>query len=276
MLAAADASGGPGRAGAPRGRRDLVVPIVAVVVVLAPIVVGVNAASVGSFRDRSDVLAIMMLAPVSLILPLVVALLTCLRLYAQLTERFVANTRSRMSAREFVLRHMARAVGASALIFFLYVFAAFVVAFYVWPLVGDPAIDPEGYNMTAAQAAAQSLKRSSYSFLLEYGELAFGFGYAAWVSLSSAAFAVLCCCFLVTLPNRILALGLPFLIYLGSTVGAALIGLPRFGLLYSLFPFGLEASAPLIAAAPMLVLAAVTLVFAAFVLYRAPTNGQLA
>ena len=138
--------------------------------VLVPIVVGVNAASGGSFRDRSDVFAIMMLAPISLVLPLVVALSTCLRLYAQLTERFVANTRSRMSAREFVLRHMARAAGGSALIFFLYVFAAFVVAFYIWPLVGDPAIDPEGYNMNAAQAAAQSLERSSYSFLLEYGD----------------------------------------------------------------------------------------------------------
>jgi hypothetical protein len=260
----------------PEGRGDLIVPVIAAMVILAPIVVGVNAASGGSFRDRSDVFAIMMLAPVSLILPLVVALLTCLRLYARLAERFVANTRSRMSARGFVLRHMARAAGISALIFFLYAFAAFVAAFSVWPMVGDPGIDPAGYNMTAAQAAAESLERSSYSFLLGYGELAFGVGYAVWVSLSSATFAVLCCCFLVTLPNRILALGLPFLIYLGSTVGAALIGLPRFGLLYSLFPFGLEASAPLIAAAPMLVLAAVTLGFAALVLHRAPTNGRLA
>ena len=81
--------------------------------------------------------------------------------------------------------------------------------------------------MTVEQAAAQSLERSSYSFLLEYGELAFGFGYAAWVSLSSAAFAILCCCFLITLPNRILALGLHYATYASEVYRAGLANIQR-------------------------------------------------
>jgi hypothetical protein len=248
---------------------------VIVALVVLPVYVGMNAASTGSFRDRSDVFAIMMLAPVCLVLPLVVSLLTCLRLYRELGRRFVGNTRSRTDIRVLLLRRFAVASAAAALIFFSYAFVPFLVAFVVWPVLGDPSIDPLGYGMTPAEAVTDSYSRSSYDFLLRGGDYAFGFGYAAWLGLAAAAYAILCCCFLVTLHNGVLALALPFLIYFGATVAAALIGEPNIGPVYSLFPFGLQATSPIVAAAPTLLIMAGTFLFAVVVIAKAPTNPRL-
>lgn len=245
-------------------------------IIALPLWAGVSAALRASFRDHLDVFNAMMLAPVSLIFPLVVVLLTCLGIYNELVVRYVANTRSRIAVRAYVGRQLLMSAGSAAIIFFLYAFIPFVVSFYVWPILGDPGVDPAGYNMSPAQAMIDSFGRTSYSFLLENGSLLYGVVYSAWIALAAAAYAVLGVSFLLTVPNRILALGLPFMLYLAGTVAAALLNVPQVGLLYSVFPAGLQASDPAQGATPTLILFAAAAAFAVAIVVRAPTNPRLA
>lgn len=229
-----------------------------------------------SFRDHYDLYTDIMLGPIGLIVPLIVTILFCSTTYAELSARFVSQTRTRESIRPRVTRRMtSRALGAGAL-FFTYAWVPFVLAFAVWPMLGDPAIDPAGYGLTPAEAAADSLVRDSYSGILQFGDVAFGIAYSLLVGLAAAAFAVLGESFLLIVPHRILAMALPFLIYVGSTVAAAVLGVPYAGLLYSLFPGGLAAIDPLIAATPTFVLFAVVAALAVWVVVRAPRNTLLA
>lgn len=259
-----------------RRRERVLVPIATALGLIAVYVwVGADAASKGSFRDHLDVFTLMLMSPVALVFPLIAVLLTCLRLFHELAARGIANTRTRVDIRRLLARRVGSAAAVSAAVFAVSTFAAFVIAFVVWPLIGDPALDPAGYGLTAEAAASDALTRWSYTGLLGTGELAFGLVYASWVGLA-AAYAVLGICFLVTIHNRILALALPFLLFLGGTVAAALAGAPELGFLYSVFPGGLTASHPLVAATPTLVVVLAAAVFTAIVIARAPTNPRLA
>jgi hypothetical protein len=254
----------------------LVTCVFAAATILLPIWAGIAASLRASFRDHLDVFNAMMLAPVGLLFPLAAVLLTCLGLYHELVARYVANTRTRIAATIYVGRHMLRIAAAALVVFFLYSFVPFLVSFYVWPAWGDPAVDPMGYEMTANQAVTNSFDRTTYSFLLQYGAIVFGLVYSAWVALAAAAYAVLGACFLLTIPNRIAALALPYIFYIAGTVAASLAGFPHLGLLYSVFPAGLEASDAVQAAAPTVVVIGSALVFSVIVILRARTNRRLA
>jgi hypothetical protein len=258
----------------PRIRRTIEV-VLAIAIIIAPVLTGLNFLAHGSARDDLDVYSAMLVSPTCLILPIIAVLVGCLPLYLELGDRFIANTRSRIAIRERLMAMFARATGVSFVVFFLYAFIPFVVAFVYWPLIGDPSVDPAGYRMTAAQAHADALTRNSYSFLLSGGTLPYGLVYSLWVGLSAAVFTALGCVFLLTVANRILALSLPFIIYVAGTLGAALLSLPNIGFLYSIFPAGLKSVSPIESIAPMVVLGALTVVLVATTILRSPTNARL-
>lgn len=225
----------------------------------------------GPFRDQADLFGAMMSGPVVVIFALVAVLLSCLPLHHAVQRRHVANTRTRISARQLVGRHLMRAAAGAWVIFFLHGF----VAFAAWPRFGNPSIDPLGYGLTPAEAAVDAAARSSYGFLLEGGDLAFGLGYSAWLGAAAAAYGGLGACLLLLLPQRLLALALPFLIYLGGSIAAAVAAEPHLGLMESLFPFGLTAAHPAVSAAPTIVVIFTTIAMSAIVVHRAPTNPRL-
>jgi hypothetical protein len=258
----------------PRVRLVLEV-VLSIAVVAAPLVTGLNFLAHAGVRDHLDVLSAILVSPTSLILPVVAVLVSCLPLYGELGDRFIANTRGRIAIRERLVGMYARASAVSFLVFFLYAFIPFLIAFVLWPLIGDPGIDPAGYKLTPAQAHADALGRNSYSFLLAGGDLPYGLVYSIWVGLAAVAFASLGFAFLLTVPNRILALSLPFVIYVAGTMGTALAGVPNVGFLYSIFPAGLQAVPPLEAAASMVILGLVAAVLVTITIHRSPTNPRL-
>lgn len=249
---------------------------IAVLAVIAePVRVGVDVAGRAAFYDHDDVYSSMMNGPTVLVFPLVAVLLSCLPLHEQLRARHVANTRTRMPSRLLAGRHLRRVAIVAGGVFFLHAFVAFLVAHVVWPWFGDPAIDWAPTDMTPAEVVENRLTGTSYTFLYAHGTFVYGLAYAGWVGLAAAAYATLGACILFLLPNRILALSIPFLVYATGTAASALIGAPRTGLMSSVFPYGLVAGHPLEAAASTLIVILGTAALAVLVIVRAPTNPRL-
>ena len=229
-----------------------------------------------ALRDNFDVFSMMMLSPVGLVIPLVAVLVSCTRLSAELGNRYIANTRSRVDVRRYLVAKLTTAAAMAFVIAFMVAFVSFVVAFYLWPQFGNPGIRPDVYMMTADEAVADSLTRTSYSFLLGFGPGVYGFLYSVWLGLGGAIYASLGAAALLVVHNRVLALSLPLLVYFTQTVGAALFEAPHLGLMYSLIPFGLQQSPPFAAAAPTLMLGIGTIALWIWLLRISRTSDRLA
>jgi hypothetical protein len=226
-------------------------------IVLLAVAYGIVQMPGSVFRNNLGIFDQLMISPIMLTLPLIAVLLGCLPLYEAVGHRFASNSRNRIDMREYVALKLIGAIVPSFVTFFAHSFLGFVIAFYVWPLLGNPAIDPGVYGFSAAEAARDGLTNSSYSSLLAAGPLTYGLLYSLWLGVGAATYAGLGVAALVVVPNRLFALALPFLIYFGETVLAALAGSPQAGVMYSLVPFGLQQTPMLEAAAPqLLVLAA--------------------
>lgn len=249
-------------------------PLAAAVIAL-PIVLGVVKTQNGVFRDHLDVYSQFMVSPVILVFPLVVALVAAPRFYAEVGHRFITNTRTRVGIRRYVGAHLAAAATVAGVAAFLLAFLPFVVAFYVWPAVGDPRIDPSVYEMTAQEAATDSLQRVSYSSLLAGGPFLYGVVYSLWVGLVGAGFAALTLAAVVLIRNRALAFIAPFLLYLVQTLFASLLGVPQLAFMFSAFPFGLTSQAPLVAGGGGLLLLGGVAVLWVVVLRRLPTLSRV-
>jgi hypothetical protein len=130
--------------------------------------------------------------------------------------------------------------------------------------------------VTAAQALTDTYTRHIFTGLLVYGDAVFGVVYSALIGFAGAVFASLGLGMLVLIRNRIVALAVPFGLFLVETVGAAVLGVPQFGLLYGLFPFGLSASPTWQALAPVACITAALVVIWAYAFSRARTLPNLA
>ena len=209
-------------------------------------------------RDNFDVYLELMLTPATLIAPLVAAVIGCLPLFRELGNRFASSTRTRLPLRSYLQSRLVAALIGPFVAFFAFAFALFAIAFFVWPLLGNPSIHPDLYSMTAAQADADSLTRTTYSQLLALSPWGYGLLYAAWAGFGAATYSALGFAALLALPNRAVALAVPMILYIVETLAASLLDAPRFGLIFSLFPFGLAQAPIWQAAAPTLLLAGLT------------------
>jgi len=213
-----------------------------------------------AYRDRFDVFSDLTNTPLTLLFALLIAILAG------------APTMVRLRDRQLMLRHYRGGLGRSVAAFFASsaaiagaTGAAFVlwpalVAFVVWPLRGDPGLEPEVYGLTATAAAADSLQRMSYSQLLVHGEGVFAAAYAGWVAATAVALAWLAVATMLLAPSLGLAVVAPWVLYLTWSIGAQVVGEPLAALTFSLFPSGLAQAGVADAAAPGLVLIALGLV----------------
>jgi hypothetical protein len=112
-----------------------------------------------------------------------------------------------------------------------------VLAFYIWPALGNPSVDLSVYFLTPKSAVTSSFTASTYSQLLAFGSLTFGILYSLWVGFCAAVWTSLAMAALLTVRNRPLALTLPFLLYIAQWVAASLLGNVRASFVASTFPF---------------------------------------
>ena len=188
-----------------------------------------------------------------LLFPVYVVLLSCLRLYKEVPK----SKRVTMRKEGYLFSRVTTATGISFAVFALSTFLLFVLAYYVWPVVGDPSVDLSVYFLTPESAVTSSFTASTYSQLLVFGSLTFGILYSLWVGFCAAVWTSLAMAALLTVKNRPIALLLPFLLYIGQWVVASLYGNVGASFVASVFPFGYQQTSILAGATPMLVLAAV-------------------
>jgi hypothetical protein len=129
--------------------------------------------------------------------------------------------------------------------------------------------------MTASQAVTDSYSSVSYSQLLVHGTLVYALVYSTWLGVGASTFAVIGTLALIVIPNRILALSVPLLIYVGQTIGAGLVGDTYGQLMVSLFPFGIVQTSIAQAATPMLILIVLTGIATGLVIRNVRRRGWL-
>lgn len=220
-------------------------------------------------RDHLDIYALALGTPLGLIFPLVVSVISCAHLSTRMTHRWIANTRTRSSIRTRLSRELLLIIISGFTAGALFGLLSFLVAFVLWPSLGDIGIDPEGYYLTEVSAARDSVSRYSYTQLLVSGSWAYGMLYSAWVGISGAAFGAAGFVALAVIPNKLAALTVPFAIAFTQNVLAAIVDAPQSGIIYSIFPFGLQQTSIVAATAPLMLFAAVTATASILVLYRA-------
>jgi hypothetical protein len=226
-------------------------------------------------RDRSDVFASGMLSPSLILMPLVTTLLTCVRFSSELAHRFTSVQRTRSDMRLLLATRYIAATVMGFSFAFLFSFLTYVTAFHIWPLLGDPGIDPASYLMTPEQAVAYTQQHEAFGSYLRFGDLPFGLVHASWFGFCAALYAAIGVTAVVLVRNRFLALALPMLFAFGETFVAELLGHPGFALYFSAIAFGLTYPSDAEVVAPHLILAVVVAVVAVITIRRIPTSGRL-
>lgn len=258
----------------PRGR--LVWGVTGVLVlVLSPLLLMLSRVGGFGLRDNADLFALTLSSPLSLAFPIAIGLLAAGPLAISIETRWVSNTRSRTDARVYVLSRLTGAGVLGIAVGTLTVLVPGVVCFVLWPVFGNPSIDPAGYFLTAEQAQLDSFSRFTYSEWLEDGYWAFLFRYGAVVAVSGASFAILSVVGTLAVANAYLGAALPGAVAVLSTVGAALLGVPQSGIVYSIFPFGLQAIEWQVGSLPIAALIFCTVALSTFVLLRARRLSSL-
>ncbi|MFD1716056.1 hypothetical protein ACFSBZ_16395 [Amnibacterium flavum] len=228
--------------------------LTALVLILGPLAIGIVGVQGGALRNNVDLYGEVMGSAVVLVAPLLAVLIGCLPLFSATRRRVVGHTRTDLDPEVYLGTKAVAAVTCTFVVFFLSAFLPYLLLVLVWPSLGNPGIDPSLYGLTAEEGRAAAQSAASYTQLLSIGEVAYGVIYGAWVGLGGATYCLLGLLALIVVPNRYLALTLPFVIYVLQSLVWGLIGFPTGALLFSLYPFGLEQQSIASAAAPTLLL----------------------
>ncbi|MCJ1682082.1 hypothetical protein [Rathayibacter sp. VKM Ac-2928] len=239
-------------------------------IVLLPTLQGVTETANALFRDEGDVLVSLLNSPLVYVFPLLVALVGSRSLADDIARRSFVNERYRQPFSALLSAKIVAAALASATVFFLLGGIANLIAAVVWPLIGDPAIDPSGYHPLVPFE-----QRFTFADLSGGSVLVFGLLMSLWFAFAAAVYSVLTSASLVLVPNRAVALLLPFAAYFAMTVVLSVLHEPALTPLYSVFPAGLQQSPWLVAASPTLVTAAVAAALWLFIVRRPSESRHL-
>ncbi|MFC6356741.1 hypothetical protein [Luethyella okanaganae] len=251
------------------------VVVVAVAVWVGPLILGIVDARGGVYRDNLDFFGDLMNSPVSLVFPLLVVLVGCFRLFEELGHRAIVNTRMRSSVRATIATRLTASMLVAFGVFFIAVLAQAVLAFAIWPLLGNPSVDPSVYRMGQSDLAADQLERFGLSQAMAGGPIVYSLLMATWIGFGAAVYAAVGTAALVTLNNRFVALLTPMFVYFGLTLFTSLLQLPHFAPMFSLFPIGLTQQPVAVTVAPTVVVAVVVACCWILVMHGLTRNARL-
>ncbi|WP_165842380.1 ABC transporter permease [Paenibacillus xerothermodurans] len=175
------------------------------------------------------------------ILPLAFVLLATLvylgSFSREIKNRFLVYTRLRTPLRKMLRIKFAANFLVTFGVFFVFTFGYFLFSFYIVPLLRLVQFHPEVYMLNEVTVVQDSYTRHTFTQLLQFGSLTYGFFYSCWVGLNAAVYATIGFFMVLIIRNQFLALSIPFLLYiLGSFVMAAS-GLMRFRFPDAVFPY---------------------------------------
>lgn len=191
-----------------------------------------------SFRDRLDVFTFMLEGILPLIFVLLATLVYVGSFSQEIKNRFLVYTRMRIPLRKMLLiKFIANSLTTFG-VFFVFTFGYFLFSFYIVQPLGLIHFEPEAYKLTETTVIQDSYTRHTFTQLLQYGSLTYGFLYSCWVGFNAAVYAMIGFFLVIIIRNQFWALSIPFLMYiLGSFVMGLDSSLMRFRFPDAIFPY---------------------------------------
>ena len=132
-----------------------------------------------------------MSSPIQLVLPLVAVGVGCARLYQDVGHRFIASLRTRMSVETYLRATVGRAVLGPLIALGGSVVLVGAISFALWPVIGNPFVDPSVYHLDPDAPPAPDLARFTYSEAMQGGWPLYVVAYAALFGVACALFSAL-------------------------------------------------------------------------------------
>ncbi|WP_375400548.1 hypothetical protein [uncultured Amnibacterium sp.] len=206
-------------------------------------------------NSNAGILASAVDGVVPLLFPVLLVLVGCFRLFRELGDRFVVNTRTRVRVESYVYAKLLVAVSIAFVVFFAATFVAFTVSFVVWPAIGNPGVDTTGTLIDGRPwQASDAIHEYTFTQLLAAGPMPFGIFYSVWVGLGAATLTALGMAGLLIVRRPAIGLAVPLLFVIGQHATVILLGQDRLSVLNSIFPFGYVQAPVIVGLAPLLTL----------------------
>lgn len=194
-----------------------------------------------------------MSSPVSLALPLIAVAVYLFRFSREMESRFVVYTRTRRNIVQYLAEKATANAIAVFIVFFLYAAISFIAIVWVAPAAGWLQFDLAGYGIH--YASPDEFVRLSE--LWAVSPALYGLAYAIWCGINGSIWASIGFVALLLVPNRFVALSLPFGACIVLTAALSLLGLDVFSPYPLWILFGYTQSAAWTALAPLGLLAVV-------------------
>ncbi|MFT4051185.1 MAG: hypothetical protein QM677_02915 [Microbacterium sp.] len=238
---------------------------------------GLAEASHSQYASPIQLFGSFMNGTVRLLFPVGVALVSGSRLASELTHRHIANTRTRTGIRTALGRRLLRVplqVGAAFAVLGL---VNAVVALWLLPAIWPDTLDPAGYDLGSAAAVhATDVSVAPLSGFANGNLVVFTALAALWLGAHAAVFALTTMLAVLLLTHPLVALLVPFMLYVVESVVFQLLDLPGASYLISaVYPTGLQNYSLWSAVLPFVVLAAAAIATATVIVSRAPSNPRL-
>lgn len=200
-----------------------------------------------------------------LVFPLIAVALYALPFSNELSHRYIAYTRTRTPIRRYLRGKALANITLAFSAFFLAAFIPFLWAFVIEPSVGVIGPwRPTIAGLSEAGLAAYPSTVHTFSQLLTIGPWAYGLGYSLWLGLNGALYASIGFLLLLVIPNRFIALSVPFIGYHIANFVFAVATIPQFSPAM-VFPFNLTQFPLWVPFVPFTALSLLTLALAAYV-----------
>lgn len=205
--------------------------VVGVVVLLEPTLYGLVTASDRQVSTSYDLLGVMYRGFTPALFPLYIALLYPLVFADQVAARHVAYIRNRTAFSRYLIENLRRGALNVGILFFLQALLAVAVseAATRWNLVGERLVN----DLSVSGAA-------TFTQIAEISPALYFFFYPVWVAINGALATTVTMLVLLLIPNRLLALLLPFCVYWAENFVLSTLRLEQFRTVTAIFPFALR------------------------------------
>ena len=188
-------------------------------------------------RDWLDLYTLIIENSMLIIFPIVAVVIYVVPFSSEVNHRFLVYTRMRRGIDETIRRRWITNFIQTTLYLFFVMFSIFLITRYVEPSLGIANYNLKGYGLSQENVAEDRYTRETFSQLLRYGDMFYGFFYSLWVAINGALYASIAFFLVLLLKNRFLAFSFPFVLYIVGTFTFYSLELDKYTFIHSIFPF---------------------------------------
>lgn len=188
-------------------------------------------------RDWLNLFTLIIEDFIMILFPIVAVLVYPAPFSSEVNHRFLVYTRMRRGINETIHRRWITNFALTSLFLFFVMFSIFLITRYVEPTLGIAHYDLKGYGLSPETVAEDQYTRYTFTQLLRYGDMFYGFFYSLWVAINGALYASIAFFLVLLIRNRFLALSFPFILYLIGTFAFNSLELEKYSFMHSIFPF---------------------------------------